>query len=65
MKKKKQILISGDGRATWEKKVNGYLDDGWEIVPNTLTLSTCIGVSSFPVFNNAYAVVLETEECEK
>jgi hypothetical protein len=64
--KKQQILITDRYRSNFDVNVNGYLSDGWFIVPHTL-IATCSKRRSKTSASGAvevlchYLIVLERE----
>lgn len=61
--KKQQILITDRYRSNFDVNVNGYLSDGWFIVPHTL-IATCskkTSISGAVEVLCHYLIVLERE----
>jgi len=56
---KQQKLIITNDQVYWEKVVNGYLKDGWEVVPSTLQVKMRSFYSRNPA--EVYVVVIEKE----
>lgn len=62
--KKQKLITSSYDVTSFKSEVNGYLEIGWTVVPNTLSVSVAVSrndgghVSS----ERAFAIVLEKED---